>query len=157
MKRSIAFLLAAALLACAPAPAPVPSVAGAEKLVADLYADHDAGRSPFFQTEDRARVDRYFEPDLAAAIWKDAVDAQGEVGALGFDPLYDAQDVEIKNLAVKAGPPAGSSASVVVTFDNFGKKQEIRYSLASTAAGWKIADITYGDGRTLRAAYRSGP
>jgi Protein of unknown function (DUF3828) len=176
--RVIAFLLSGVLFACtaetpktetqpaaapatatatatAPAPPPAPSAADAEKLVADLYAEHAADRGPFFQTEDRARLDRFFVPELADLIWKDVVASQGEVGALDFDPLYNAQDFEVKNLAVKADPPAGTSANVVVTFENFGTKEEIRYSLTAVGGGWKITDVTYGEGRTLRDVYQT--
>lgn len=149
-ERSVETPAPASVPAPAPAAAPAPSAADAEKLVADLYADHDAGRSPFFQAESRERIDRYFEPSLAELIWKDAVAAQGEAGAIGFDPLYDAQDAEIKNLAIGSD---GGGATVLVTFENFGAKQQIRYTLTPAAGGWKIADITYADGRTLRGAF----
>jgi hypothetical protein len=120
--------------------------AGAETVVADLYKAHAADQSPFFQTDHRDRVDRYFEPALADLIWKDAVASAGEVGAIDFDPLYDAQDVEIANLVVH---PA-ENARVIVTFENHGTKEQITYAMTQSADAWKIADIIYRDGRTLR-------
>src|SRR5688572_14184700 len=74
--------------------------AAAEAVVADLYKQHDAKKSPFYQTKNRALVDKYFTKQLADMIWKGAVESAGEIGALGADPLYDAQDTEIKNFAV---------------------------------------------------------
>lgn len=127
----------------------------AETLVAALYSDHAAERSPFFQTGSRAPLDRYFEPSLAELIWKDAVDAKGEVGALDFDPLYDAQDVEPKNLTVHPAQPDGGALRVPVSFESYGEKRQLTYVLASSADGtWKISDIRYADGRTLRDVYR---
>jgi len=121
--------------------------AGPETLVEDLY---QTGHSPFFQSEHRDRVDHYFAPALAELIWKDAVSSAGEVGAIDFDPLYDAQDVEIANLEVKPAEITDESARVVVTFENHGTKERIAYSLTQSAGAWKIADVTYRDGRTLR-------
>src|SRR5438045_208764 len=87
-------------------------------VVADLYKQHDAKRGPFFQTKSRARVDKYFTKGLADVIWKDATTANGEVGALDGDPLYNAQDVAIKKFAVGKAVIKGDNATVQVTFTN---------------------------------------
>ena len=71
-----------------------------EALVADLYRVHKAKRGPFFQSRNRALVNKYFEKDLAYLIWNDAVKSKGEVGVIDGDPLYDAQDMEIKHFAI---------------------------------------------------------
>ena len=42
-----------------------------EQLVSDLYRQHKL-RSPFFQTRSRALLDKYFTPELAGLIWRDA-------------------------------------------------------------------------------------
>ena len=136
------------------APAPPPVVTPApEALVAKLYEQHGREESPFFQTKSRALVDQYFEPTLAGLIWNDAVAASGEVGALGFDPLYDAQDTDIKNFAIQPGTVDEERASVVVAFDNFAEKKQLTYSLVLTDGSWKISDIAFGEGRTLRGIY----
>jgi hypothetical protein len=67
-------------------------------LVADLYRVHNQKHSPFFQTRSRALLYKYFEKALADMLWKDAVKSKGEVGAIDGDPLYDAQDMEIKKV-----------------------------------------------------------
>lgn len=139
----------------APAAAPVPAPVArrpAEALVAELYQQHASDASPFFQTKSRELVDKYFEKSLADLIWSDAVASNGEVGALGFDPLYDAQDTDIKNFAVQPATVA-DQAQVIVTFDNFGERQQITWSLVPFGDAWKIADVTYGDGRTLRGTF----
>lgn len=74
---------------------------GPDTLVADLYKANKQKRSPFFQTRSRALLYKYFEKTLADLIWKDAVHSKGEVGAIDGDPLYDAQDMEIKKFAIK--------------------------------------------------------
>ena len=132
-----------------PSPAAARPATPPEALVSELYKEHDAERSPFFQTEDRALVDKYFDKTLADLLWKDAVESKGEVGALGADPLYDAQDSEIKKFAVGKVSQSDDKAEVAATFENFGKKQRILYRLVAVGADWKIADIDYGDGTTL--------
>jgi hypothetical protein len=136
----------------APAPAPV-ARKPAEGVIAELYQQHASDAGPFFQTKSRELVDKYFEKSLADLIWSDAVASNGEVGALGFDPLYDAQDTDIKNFAVQPATVASDHARVIVTFDNFGEGQKIIWSLVPSGDAWKVADVTYGDGRTLRSAF----
>lgn len=116
-------------------------------VVRNLYAAHRAGRSPFFQTKSRALVDRYFTSNVAESIWKDAVTSNGEVGALGFDPLYNAQDVRI--VAFKIGRPMYGEgnfdvADVPVTFKNMGKAETILFRLERDARRvWKVSNIYY--------------
>jgi hypothetical protein len=124
-----------------------PSTPAPDALVSALYKDTEDG--PFFQTSNRALVDKYFDKSTADLIWKDAVDSQGEVGALGADPLYDAQDTDIKNFSVHAPEIKDGRAEVVVSFENFKKKERITYLLISKEGAWKITDIKYRDGRTL--------
>lgn len=120
-----------------------------ETLVSDLYKVHDAKKSPFFQTKDRALVDKYFTKPLADLIWKDATSTKNEVGAIDGDPLYNAQDTEIKNFAVGKGDVKGDKATVPVTFTNFDRKVTINFSLVTVNGGWKIDNILYGEGDSL--------
>src|SRR3954466_9432604 len=142
-------LLILAIIVVSAAHVTVPSQTSSVKrlapdaLIADLYKEHNAKRSPFFQTRSRARVDKYFERDLGNLIWKDAVTSKNEVGAIDGDPLYDAQDMEIKNFAI--GTPAYEKglAQVPVTFENFGQQKKITFILVNGRTGWRIHDIDY--------------
>ncbi len=126
-----------------------------EALVADLYKEHNAKRSPFFQRRSRARVDKYFETDLGNMIWKDAVTSKNEVGVLDGDPLYDAQDMEIKNFAIGAATYEKTMANVPVTFENFGQQKKIIFILVNGRTGWRIHDIDYGgDEGTMRGMFK---
>lgn len=128
---------------------------GPEALVSELYRAREKNQGPFFQTKSRALVDKFFVKGLADSIWKDAVDSQGEVGALGADPLYDTQDdSDLKNLAVGGPVEKEGRAEVPVTFENFGKRRRLVYLLVREGAAWKISDIRYEDGRTLSEAYK---
>ena len=120
-----------------------------DALVSDLYKAAKQKRSPFFQTRSRALLYKYFEKSLADLIWKDAVHSKGEVGAIDGDPLYDAQDIEIKKFAIKKPRYEDGRALVDVTFENFGKPQTIMFIVVKGKPGWRIRDIVYSEGRTL--------
>ena len=129
-----------------------------DALIADLYQAHKNKRSPFFQRRSRALVDKYFAKSLADMIWKDAHGPKGEVGVIDGDPLYDAQDMEIKNFAIgKSVSESATKAKVPVTFENFGEKKMLTFMLTKGATGWRINDIDYGGGRTLVSDFKAGP
>lgn len=65
----------------------------------------------------------------------------GEVGAIDFDPLINAQDYDIKGFAVGDAAVNGDQAVVTATFTNLGEPQEMRFTLVRRAEGWKIDDI----------------
>ena len=119
-------------------------------LVADLYRVHKEKHSPFFQTRSRALLYKYFARSLADMIWKDAVSSKGEVGALDGDPLYDVQDMEIKKFAIGKPSYADGKATVNVTFTNFGQPKSFVFTLVNGRSGWRIDNIEYGEGRSLR-------
>ena len=123
-------------------------------LVADLYRAHKQKRSPFFQTRSRARLYQYFEKDLADLIWNDAVKSKGEVGVIEGDPLYDAQDMEIKKFSIAKARYEEDRALVDVNFENFGQKKTITFIVVKGKTGWRIRDIVYGEGRTLRSEFK---
>jgi hypothetical protein len=127
-----------------------------EALVAKLYKAHDAEKSPFFQDKDRALVDRYFAKELADLIWQDVkTTPEGELGALDFDPLYNAQDTEIKNFAVNKAKVDGAKATVVASFVNFDKKTRVTFKLMQVGDAWKISDIQYPEGHALLKLFRA--
>jgi hypothetical protein len=123
-------------------------------LVADLYRVHNQKHSPFFQTRSRALLYKYFEKGLADMIWKDAVHSKGEVGAIDGDPLYNAQDMDIKKFAIGKPSYGDGKAKVNVTFENFGQKKTIVFILINGRTGWRINDLDYSDGDTLRGFFK---
>lgn len=133
---------------------------GPDAIVKNLYQSQNAGSGPFFQTKSLALVDRYFVKDLAKSIWKDYVDAKGDIGALDFDPLYGSQDPQISDFKIVESKQAANNKSqmkdtvVQVTFKDSGKKQRVSFSLVQDAAGdWKISDIRYPDKTSLRQVF----
>jgi hypothetical protein len=119
-----------------------------KELVTDLYRQHKK-QSPFFQRRSRALLDKYFAPELANLLWQDARSSGDEVGALDGDPLFNAQDMDIKNFSIHDGVGGPRMVVVPVSFENFGQKHEIKFRLFSGGGTWRIANIEYDDGSTL--------
>jgi uncharacterized protein DUF3828 len=127
-----------------------------EALVANLYRVHKAKRGPFFQSRNRALLNKYFEKDLAYLIWNDAVKSKGEVGVIDGDPLYDAQDMEIKNFMIHKARHEKDGELVDATFENLGEKKTITFVVVKSTVGWRIHDIVYAVDRTLRSEFKEG-
>jgi hypothetical protein len=129
-------------------------VSSPDGLVKDLYRVHNQKHSPFFQTRSRALLDKYFDKGLANLIWKDARTSKGEVGVIDGDPLYDAQDMEIKKFAIAKPRYEEGRALVDATFENFGQQKTITYIVVKGPTGWRIRDIVYAEGRTLTSEFK---
>ena len=55
-----------------------------------------------FQDTNRALVEQYFDKELAAMIWDDYRSANGDLGALDYNPLYASQDPQITDFKIIA-------------------------------------------------------
>ncbi|KXJ98601.1 MAG: hypothetical protein UZ17_ACD001002671 [Acidobacteria bacterium OLB17] len=132
-----------------------------ETVIQALYKAHDAQKSPFFQSKDRALVDKFFSKPLADLIWKDATTHTSDVGAIDGDPLYDGQDLEIKDLKIGKGDIDGKKATVTVSFTNFGEPKSIKFEMSAGPESWKIDNIVYGQSGSLmgwlKETYASKP
>ena len=115
-------------------------------LVRELYRVHETKADPFAQP--KATLGKYFDKTLLSLYIKDA--SGDGVGNLDFDPLYDAQDFDIKDLSVALIGQQKASAEVGVSFKNLGKNEKIVFFLSADEHGWRISDIKYSDGRTLK-------
>ncbi len=130
-------------------------------MVKNLYHAQNAGSGPFFQSKSSVLVERYFMKDLADLIWKDYLNAKGDIGALDFDPLYGSQDPQISDFKIlesreadSAKVQAGNKVLVEVTFKDAGKKRRIAFDFEKDQDGaWKIFDIRYPDKSSLRDVF----
>jgi hypothetical protein len=138
------FLLLATLLTAAIAAA---TDLTPKDLIAQLYQAHRSSHDPLVETQ---LLGRYFDAPLLKLYLRDKREAKGEVGRLDGDPLYNAQDIQISNFLISPPETAGGEAQVTVRFKNIGKPTRIVYVLTHTAAAWKISDIRYDDGSSLR-------
>jgi hypothetical protein len=122
-------------------------------LVAQFYQAHGSKHDPLDETQ---LLGRYFDAALLKLYLKDKREAKGEVGRLDGDPLYNAQDMQISNFSVSApettGGPSrtGIETRVTVHFKNIGKPARVIFVLSRTADGWRISDIRYDDGSSLK-------
>ncbi len=125
-------------------------------LVSELFQSEKNGKSPFGVKASRTRVAHFFTKELTALIVKDGEESKkrNEPGVLDFDPLYGAQDMDIKALVVNKPATANGRTSVTVSFTNFGKKQTERFDLVQEDGAWKIRDIHYADGSALLKLFR---
>src|ERR1044071_7617988 len=125
----------------------IPVLSLPETVVKELYRVHRNGYGHIFEKRGRKLQQRFFDPRLAALIWKNLTETpEGEVGNIDFDPLYNAQDTKIKNFRVGASTIRENTAAVPVTFVNFDQKVRLTFSLVNTKGGWKVSNIDYGGG-----------
>lgn len=124
--------------------------ASPEAVVKNLYAAHNNGRGKVFTKQSKETLHRFFDKKLADLIWKELNhQPEDEVGNLDFDPLFNSQDVQVSKLKVGKAKVTGNKATVVVTFDNYGKLTKINFPLVKTGSGWRIQNLIYEDGSTL--------
>jgi hypothetical protein len=128
----------------------LPAATSPTKVVTDLYSAHKGKADPLQYPASKKLLGAYFEKGLLSLYLKDQKESKGEVGKLDFDPLYDAQDFEIKDFSVALVAQQKDSAEVVASFKNMGTSEKIVFLLSNTSQGWRITDIKYSDGRTLK-------
>jgi hypothetical protein len=119
----------------------------AKDVVAQLYQAHRSKHDPLDETQ---LLGRYFDAELLKLYLKDKREAKGEVGRLDGDPLYNAQDIEIKDFSISAPEATAGETRVTAHFKNIGKPARVIYVLSRTADGWRISDIRYDDGSSLK-------
>ena len=138
--------------------APIGAIAAdpsATSFVEAIYAPYKIKDGKGNPLDSDAAVKRHFEPKLAALIIKDRNKAakRGEVSTLDMDPFIDAQDWEISAVDVNVRDISAEKASATVSFENLGKPSTVVLDLVKLRDGWRIADITWGRKRTLRALF----
>ena len=123
-----------------------PVISFPETVVKELYRVHRNGNGHVFEKRGRKLQQKFFDQKLAALIWKNLTQTpEGEVGNIDFDPLFNAQDMQIKNFRVGVSTVKDDTATVPVTFVNFDQKVRLVFRLVNTKQGWKVSNIVYGD------------
>ncbi len=121
-------------------------------VVAQFYRAHRSKHDPLDKTDS---LGRYFAPELLKLYLKDIKEANGEVGRVDSDPLYNAQETEISDFTISEAEQAGAETRVTVRFKNLGKPTRIVYVLTRTPEGWRITDIRYDNGLSLKKILQS--
>jgi hypothetical protein len=100
---------------------------------------------------------RYFDDSLVTMLLADrACETKTRaICHLDFMPLWDAQDVGATDLKVLATKDP-SEVSVTFRFAGSDEKRSLTYRLAQTPNGWRIRDIVYNRGHSLRALLAGG-
>jgi Protein of unknown function (DUF3828) len=146
---SIPFALAAILVR--------PAVADdeAQRFIASIYAQYGAPDTPGVVLDSKEAIEKYFVPELAAMIDADGVAAEREnrPPALDGDPFVDAQEWDIKNVAIVVRDDTPEKAVAIVSFFNLGEPRQVELDLVKLDAGWRIDDIHWREG-TLRGLYK---
>ena len=143
--------LLSSLLLClsfsAPAIAPAAEAPAPPLVVKALYAAHASEKSPFFQSDDRALIDRFFTATLGDLLVKDVVESEGQVGRLAFDPLFASQDPQITEFVIGETRLGGEGKAIVpVTFKDGGMARKISFHVVQGKDKvWLIEDIHYPD------------
>ena len=118
-----------------------------------IYASY---QQPNFNPLDHP--DRYFTPDLAAAMREDARLAKGEVGYVDGDPICQCQDPGgLRARILRMVRQTASKAVAIVLLDYpDSTARRVRFSLVRTKLGWRIADVSSaGEPSFLRAILAS--
>ena len=125
--------------------------ASPEDFLRSLYRFHQPGKDTPDWFSDKRTLSKYFDKELTALFIKDAECATREQGVcnLDFDPIYDAQDFDKETTNLQVAATAGQPDSFDVTFTNLGTRTLV-YKLTNTPDGWRISDIKYPEGPSLK-------
>lgn len=126
-----------------------------QALLRALYQVHDEGDGPLLRSEGRSQRRVFFTESLALALEGeiDRPDPE-ELGNLDFDPFYNAQETDLGAMDIAVAKVSGNATVALVRFANGGDPIEIAYRVILDGQAWRIDDIEYGEGRTLRKTLR---
>jgi hypothetical protein len=122
-----------------------------EDFIRSLYNFHQPGKETPDWFGDKQTLSKYFDKDLTALFIKDDECAKREEGVcnLDFDPIYDAQDFDKETTNLQIAAVEGQSDLFNVTFTSLGTRTLV-YKLTNTPDGWRISDIKYPEGPSLK-------
>lgn len=122
-----------------------------EDFIRSLYHFHQPGRDTPDWFADKRTLAKYFAKELTALFIKDDECVKREQGVcnLDFDPIYDAQDFEKETTNIQIAAVESQPDLFNVTFTNLGTRTLV-YRLTNTPNGWRISDIKYPKGPSLK-------
>jgi len=140
IKREVVHILALVfLLVFSVTPGFAQTLGDARRFVAGLYAAYGKEPGPDY-TAHGAGQDIY-APKLLALMRKDEAAAQGEVGAVDFDPICDCQDYSITRVTISVNRAASGKTIAQVRFKNSNAWQRVTLDLVPVGGVWKISDV----------------
>jgi len=122
-----------------------------EDFIRSLYRFHQPGKDTPFWFDDKRTLSKYFDKELTTLFIKDDECKKREQGVcnLDFDPIYDGQDLEKETTNLQIAAVVGQPDLFKVTFTNLGTRTLV-YGLTNTPSGWRISDIKYPEGPSLK-------
>jgi hypothetical protein len=122
-----------------------------EEFIRSLYNFHQPGKDTPDWFDNKQTLSKYFDKELTDLFIKDDECAKREEGVcnLDFDPIYDAQDFDKETTNLQIAAVTGEADSFNVTFTNLGTRTLV-YKLTNTESGWRISDIKYPEGPSLK-------
>jgi len=122
-----------------------------EDFLRSLYRFHRPWKEESDWFGDKEMLSKYFDKELTALFIKNAECEKRtqEICNLDFDPIYAAQDFEDKTSNLQVAAVAGQPDSFNLTFTNLGTRTLV-YKLTETPNGWRISDIKYPEGPSLK-------
>jgi hypothetical protein len=102
----------------------------------------EAFYAPYFSQE-FAEDDEILRSAALQALYDADAEAtpEGEIGALSFDPYISGQDWDLSDFEIGAAEIAGETATLEVSFENFGEPSVLTYDLVVEDGGWRIDDV----------------
>lgn len=127
---------------------PEAAAASPQEFLGELYGHYNSkGPASGLDYTQKAVLEKYFTPDMVAAIEADAAKAAaaGEPPALNGDPFVGAQEWDVSGLDIAIGKSAiPDKTAAKVRFQNYAETREYSLDLALVDGAWKIADIDWG-------------
>jgi len=141
-RAALGLLIAAAALTALPAIARADdALAFAQSLYAlpNLWGD---------VTADETAMAKYLTPELAALVKANYGNPDPDA-ALDFDPLAQAQEFSDLKTRFAVKSETATAATIEVAIDNLDASTTVTLDLASTADGWRLANVHGPDGPSL--------
>jgi hypothetical protein len=123
-----------------------------EQFLEKLYtSDHVPMLDLGINFTNREALSKFFDSELTDLFIKDNECTIREQGTcnLNADPIYDAQDYDDETTGLKISQVDGEVSQFAVTFTNISTRTLI-YKLKNTKEGWRISDIKYPEGPSLK-------
>ena len=122
-----------------------------EDFIRSVYRFHQPWGKQASWFDDKRTLSKYFDKELTSLFMKDDECKKREQGIcnLDFDPIYDAQDFDEKTTDLQIAAVVGQPDLFNVTLNNLGTRTLV-YRLTNTASGWRIGDIKYPEGPSLK-------
>jgi hypothetical protein len=129
-----------------------PSLESARRLVQTFYTEHLKGDMGFSADSLKAKT-KFLAPDLLKACLAKQAEAPGPdvVPDVDGDPFTDSQEYpDGFRIGKVHGVEGGARIQVTFTWKNGNPPRTLTLILRNLTLGWRIDDLRYPDGRTLR-------